>query len=77
MVLSQARIEHVRSMRLAAQLCMVALCCDVAGRQLVAEMMARTRSSSGPASAKADAESGTEVRCWAEARVPGSEAEEG
>ena len=56
MVLNQARIEHVRRMRTAAQLCMVALFRDVAGRQLVAEMMARTRSSSGPASAKADAE---------------------
>ena len=41
MVLNQARLEHVRNMRLAAQLCMVALCRDVAGRQLVAEMMAR------------------------------------
>ena len=56
MVLNQARLEHVRRMRTAAQLCKVALCRDVAGRQLVAEMMARTRSSSGPASAKADAE---------------------
>ncbi len=43
MVRKQARIENVRSMGLAAELCMVALCRDVAGRQLVAEIMARTR----------------------------------
>ncbi len=56
MVRNQARIEHVRNMRLAAGECMVALCREVAGRELVAEMMARTRPSSGTASAKADAE---------------------